>query len=245
MRKAVALFALLMPLVTAVAQTNITSPEQAFGFKPGTDRKLADWNQLTAYFKTLSSQSDRIHYDELGKTTEGRPFIAVTISSADNLAHLEEYRGIQTQLADPRNTTEEQAKQLIARGKTVLVVTCNIHSTEIASSQSATEFAYRLAAENSPEIQSILQNVIVVLVPSLNPDGQQLVVDWYKKYLGTPYEGSNPVVLWHHYTGHDDNRDWSSFTQVETRLAVEKVINPWHPQILYDLHQMGAYGPRI
>src|ERR1700744_3529031 len=131
-----------MPLVTAVAQTNITPPEQAFGFRPGTDRKLADWNQLTSYFKTLSSQSDRVHYDEVGKTTEGRPFIAVTISSADNLAHLEEFRRIQAQLADPRTTTEEQAKELIARGKTVVVVTCNIHSTEIASSQSATEFAY-------------------------------------------------------------------------------------------------------
>ena len=245
MRKAVALFALLMPLVTAAAQTNITSPEQAFGFKPGTDRKLADWNQLTAYFKMLSSQSDRVHYDEVGKTTEGRPFIAVTISSADNLAHLEDFRKIQAELADPRTTTEEQAKQLISRGKTVLVVTCNIHSTEIASSQSAPEFAYRLATEKSSEIEFILQNVIVVLVPSLNPDGQQLVVDWYKKYLGTPYEGSSPVVLWHHYVGHDDNRDWSSFTQVETRLAVEKVINPWHPQILYDIHQMGSTGPRI
>lgn len=245
MRKAVALFSLLMPLLTAVAQTNITSPEQAFGFKPGTDRKLADWNQLTSYFKTLGSQSNRVHYDEVGKTTEGRPFIAVTISSPDNLSHLEDLRKIQEQLADPRTTSPELAKELIARGKTVLVVTCNIHSTEIASSQSATEFAYRLATENTPEIQSILQNVIIVLVPSLNPDGQQLVVDWYKKYLGTPYEGSSPVVLWHHYVGHDDNRDWSSFTQVETQLAVEKIINPWHPQILYDLHQMGSNGPRI
>ena len=169
----------------------------------------------------------------------------MTISSAENIAHLAEYKEIQAKLADPRVTTEDQAKDLIARGKTVLVVTCNVHSTEIASSQSASLFAYRLATENSPEVQSILKNVIIVLVPSLNPDGQQLVVDWYKKYLGTPFEGSSPVVLWHHYVGHDDNRDWSSFTQVETRLAVEKIINPWHPQILYDLHQMGSNGPRI
>ncbi len=181
----------------------------------------------------------------MGTTTEGRPFVTVTISSAENIAHLAEYKDIQAKLADPRVTTEDQAKGLIARGKTVLVVTCNVHSTEIASSQSASLFAYRRATENSPEIQAILKNVIIVLVPSLNPDGQQLVVDWYKKYLGTPYEGSSPVVLWHHYVGHDDNRDWSSFTQVETRLAVEKIINPWHPQILYDLHQMGSNGPRI
>jgi hypothetical protein len=245
MKRSIALLSVLFAAFVATAQQKITSPEAAFGFKPGTDRKLADWNELTAYFKKLGTESNRIRYEELGKTTEGRPFITVTISSADNLAHLERYKEIQRKLADPRTTSPEEAKQLIADGKTVLVVTCNIHSTEIASSQSATEFAYQLATEDTPKIRSILQNVIIVLVPSLNPDGQQLVVDWYKKYLGTPYEGGSPVVVWHHYVGHDDNRDWSSFTQVETRLAVDKVINPWHPQILYDIHQMGSNGPRI
>ncbi len=245
MKQAFAWVLFAVSSVIAVAQGPVTSPETAFGFKPGTDRKLADWKDLTAYYKRLSTESDRVQYKELGKTTEGRPFVALTISSPDNLAHLEDYRKIQYALADPRLTSEEQAKQLIAKGKTVLVVTCNIHSTEIASSQSAAEFAYQLATGNSPEIQSILQNVIIVLVPSLNPDGQQLVVDWYKQYLGTPYEGASPVVLWHHYTGHDDNRDWYAFTQVETQLTVDKVINAWRPQILYDIHQMGAYGPRI
>ena len=244
--KRLAAFALILSSVAFAAPAKkITSPTEAFGFEPGTDRKLADWKELTAYFQKLASESDRVRYQEVGKTTEGRPFIAVTISAAENLAKLEHYKEIQHRLADPRITPADDAKKLIAEGKTVLVVTCNIHSTEIASSQSATEFAYRLATDSSPEIQNILHNVIIVLVPSLNPDGQQLVVDWYKKYLGTPYEGSSPVVLWHHYTGHDDNRDWSSFTQVETRLAVEKVINPWHPQILYDIHQMGSNGPRI
>jgi hypothetical protein len=245
MKKILLLFAIASQVALAASAKHITSPEEAFGFTPGTDRKLADWTQLTAYFEKIATESDRIRYAELGKTTEGRPFIAVTISAPENLAHIERYQEIQRKLADPRTTTPDQAKQLIAEGKTVLVVTCNIHSTEIASSQTATEFAYRLATGDTPEIRSILHNVIIVLVPSLNPDGQQLVVDWYKKYLGTPYEGTSPVVLWHHYVGHDDNRDWSSFTQIETRLAVEKVINPWHPQILYDLHQMGSNGPRI
>src|ERR1700722_13865682 len=246
MTKLFALVLLSISSATAVvAQKPITSPEAAFGFNPGTDRKLADWSELTTYFKKLARQSDRVRYDEVGKTTEGRPFITVTISAPENLAHLAHYQEIQRKLADPRTTSADQAKQLIAEGKTVLVVTCNVHSTEIASSQSATEYAYQLATGDTPRIRSILHNVIIVLVPSLNPDGEQLVVDWYKKYLGTPYEGTNPVVLWHHYVGHDDNRDWSSFTQVETRLAVEKVINPWHPQILYDLHQQGADAARI
>src|SRR6202789_275929 len=140
MRKFVGLLLLLVSSV-AVAQKHITSPEAAFGFKPGTDRKLADWSELTAYFKKLASESDRIRYDEVSKTTEGRPFITVTISAPENLAHLAHYQEIQRKLADPRTTSSDEAKQLITEGKTVVVVTCNIHSTEIASSQSATEFA--------------------------------------------------------------------------------------------------------
>jgi hypothetical protein len=231
--------------VHAATATQVTSPEEAFGFKPGADRKLADWLELTAYYQKLASQTDRVRYAELGKTTEGRPFVALTISAPENLMRLAEYQEIQRKLSDPRLTSPQEAKNLIARGKTILVVTCNVHSTEIASSQSASEFAYRLATADTPDILSILHNTIIVLVPSLNPDGQQLVVDWYKKYLGTPYEGSSPVVLWHHYVGHDDNRDWYSFTQVETRLTVEKVLNAWRPQIVYDLHQMNSNGPRI
>jgi hypothetical protein len=247
MKRLIALLvaALLTGTAYAASPKHITSPKEAFGFEPGTDRKLADWTELVAYFQKLGKESDRVHFEELGMTTEGRPYISVTISSADTIAHLDRYKEIQRKLADPRITTPEEAKQLIAEDKTVIVVTCNIHSTEIASSQSATEFAYKLATGDTPEINNILKNVIVVLVPSQNPDGEQIVTDWYKKYLGTPYEGSGPVVLWHHYTGHDDNRDWATFTQVETQLAVEKVINPWHPQILYDLHQQGEDAARI
>jgi len=245
MKRIAAALLLFSSVALAAPAKHITSPTEAFGFQPGADRKLADWKELTAYFQKLGTESNRVRFEEVGKTTEGRPFITVTISAPDNIAKLAHYKQIQSKLADPRITTPEEAKQLVSEGKTILVVTCNIHSTEIASSQSATEFAYQLATGDTPRIRAILQNVIVVLVPSLNPDGQQLVVDWYKKYLRTPYEGSSPVVLWHHYTGHDDNRDWSSFTQIETRLAVEKVINPWHPQILYDLHQQGQDAARI
>jgi hypothetical protein len=245
MKRVAALLILLIGIGSAIAQQAVTSPESAFGFKLGTDRKLADWNQLTAYYKKLSIESSRIHYEELGKTTEGRPFIAVTISAPENLAHLDHYLDIQRRLADPRITSPDEAQKLIVEGKTIVAVTANIHSTEIASSQSVAQFAYELATEDTPRIQAILQNVIIVLVPSQNPDGEQLVVDWYKKYLGTPYEGTQPVVIWHHYTGHDDNRDWATFTQVETRLTTEKVLNRWHPQILYDMHQQGENAARI
>jgi Zinc carboxypeptidase len=245
MKRVIAALIVLFASTPSFGQKHIASPQEAFGFKPGTDRKLADWNQLDAYYKKLSTQSDRVRYEQLGKTTEGRPFIAITISAPGNLAHLDHYLDIQRRLADPRITSPEEAKKLIAEGKTILAVTANIHSTEIASSQSVAQFAYELATGSTPRIQSILHNVIIVLVPSQNPDGEQLVVDWYKKYLGTPYEGNQPVVIWHHYTGHDDNRDWATFTQVETRLTTEKVLNRWHPEILYDMHQQGADAARI
>ena len=235
----------VIALATAGAQTmHITSPREQFGFEPGTDRKLADWSELTAYYQKLASQSDRVRYQELGKTMEGRPFVMLTISSAENLQHLDEYKEIAQRLADPRTTTPEQAKDLIARGKTVMIITFNIHSTEIASSQTAAAFAYKLATSEDSAVQDVLRNVILLLIPSQNPDGEQLVVDWYKKTLGTPSEGSSPPVLYAKYVGHDDNRDWVGLTQLEQQHTA-RVINEWHPQILYDLHQQGADAPRL
>jgi hypothetical protein len=234
----------LAGLMAQARADQITTPAEAFGFEPGTDRKLADWPQLTAYYQKLAAQSDRVRYQELGKTTEGRPFVMLTVSAPENLAHLDEYKSIVTKLSDPRTTSAEEAKSLIARGKTVMIITFNIHSTEIASSQTAAEFAYRMASSSDPDVVTTLENVILLLIPSQNPDGEQLVVDWYKKTLGTPAEGSNPPVLYAKYVGHDDNRDWVGLTQPETQYTA-KAINEWHPQILYDLHQQGANAPRI
>lgn len=246
MRRIGVLACVLLGLATqASAQTrHITTPLEQFGFEPGTDRKLADWTQLTAYYQKLATESDRVRFQELGKTTEGRPFVMLTVSSPENLAHSEEYKKIVTQLSDPRTTSPEEAKSLIAHGKTVMIITFNIHSTEIASSQTAAEFAYRMASSSDPDVMTTLGNVILLLVPSQNPDGQQLVVDWYRKTLGTAAEGSNPPVLYAKYVGHDDNRDWVGLTQVETQYTA-RAINEWHPQILYDLHQQGANAPRI
>jgi hypothetical protein len=148
MKRLIAALFVLSAAIPNFGQKHVTSPEEAFGFKLGEGRKLADWNQLTAYYKKLSTESGRIRYEELGKTTEGRPFIAVTISAPENLAHLDHYLDIQRRLADPRITSPEEAKKLVAEGKTILAVTANIHSTEIASSQSVALFAYKLATEN-------------------------------------------------------------------------------------------------
>jgi hypothetical protein len=230
----------------------IPTPASALGFKIGEDRKLAKWEQFVAYFRQLAVASDRVNVDELGKTTLGRPFILATISSAENLQRLDEFKEIQRKLADPRllgqpddRSAEAAASELIRQGKTVVVMTFSIHSTEVGGTFTATELAYRLAAENTPEISEILQSTIILMVPSLNPDGTDIVAEWYRKTLGTPAEGTAPPELYHHYTGHDNNRDWYAFTQIETQLTVDKLLNVWRPQILHDVHQMGGGGARF
>jgi hypothetical protein len=211
----------------------------------GADHLVLDWDKVVSYFQTIQANSGRIRVDELGKSTEGRPFIAATIASPETLRQLDRYREIQRRLADPRITSEAEAQNLIAEGKTIVLITCSIHATELASTQTAVEFAYRLLTEDTPRIRAILQNTIFLLVPSLNPDGVDIVTRWYRRTLGTPFEGTGPPELYQKYVGHDNNRDWYMFTQKETQLTVAKLHNVWHPQIVYDVHQMGSNAARI
>lgn len=232
---------------TTAARTAVPAPRDVIGFTPGDDRKLASWAQIVDYFKRLARASDRVKFEELGKTTLGRPFVLATISSAANLARLDRFREIQHKLADPRtfNNSDAEAGKLIAEGRTIVLITCGIHSTEVGGNLVSMNIAYRLASDDSPETREILDRCIVLLVPSLNPDGVDIVKNWYDKTLGTPAEGTSPPELYHHYTGHDNNRDWYAFTQVETQLTVDKVQNIWHPQIVHDIHQQGDTGTRF
>jgi hypothetical protein len=227
---------------------SIPSPEDVIGFSPGDDRKLASWNQVVSYFQKLDEASDRVKFQVLGKTTMDAPFVLATISAPENLARLELYRKIQEQLADPRKlgrNRDEKARRLIARGKTIVLITCGIHSTEVGSTLSSMLIAHRLASANDPQTLEILRNTIILLVPSLNPDGVDIVKNWYDKTLGTPYEGTEPPELYHKYVGHDNNRDWYAFSQVETKITVDKIHNVWHPQIVHDIHQQGSFGSRL
>lgn len=211
----------------------------------GADRVLLNWDQVVSYFRVLAGSSSRIRLHELGKTTEGRPFVAATISDAETLRNAGYFLDIQKRLADPRKTPEPAAKELIHEGKVVVLITCSIHSTEVASTFSAIEFAYRLVTSEDARTRAILANTIVLLVPSLNPDGVDLVADWYRRTLGTLYEGTAPPQLYQKYVGHDNNRDWYIFSQKETRLAVSQIHNVWHPEIVYDVHEQGPYGSRL
>ncbi len=211
----------------------------------GADRTVLDWDRVVSYFQSLARASNRITVRELGRTTEGRPFIAAWISSPDTLRRLDYYRSIQERLADPRQVDASRAEPIIAQGKAVVMITCSIHATEIGSSHTAAEFAWRLLTEDSPSVRAILDNVILLLVPSLDPDGMDLVTGWYRKTLGTPFEGTMPPHLYQKYTGHDNNRDWYIFSQQETRVAVSKLHNIWHPHIVYDVHQQGPNASRM
>jgi len=235
----------LLLLAVCSAQGAVPSPKTHFGHEIGVDRELLDWDKVVSYFRTLEQTSDRIRVEELGKTAEGRPFIAATIAEPETLSNLEHYRDIQRRLADPRITSEAEAEELIAHGKTVVLITCSIHSTEVASTHTAVEFAYRLLTEDKPRFRTILHNTILLLVPSLNPDGVDIVTRWYRRTLDTAYEGTSPPELYNRYVGHDNNRDWYMFTQPETRLTVAKLHNVWHPQIVYDVHQQSPYASRI
>jgi hypothetical protein len=238
-----ALAALLWLAVGLVAA--VPSPESYFGHPMGADGSVLDWSQVVSYFRAVEAASDQIRVEVLGKSTEGRPFIAATIAAPDTLRNLDRYREIQRRLADPRLTPEAEADPLIAQGKTVVLITCSIHATELASTQTAVEFAWRLLTQDQPRFRAILQNTIFLLVPSLNPDGVDLVTHWYRRTQGTPYEGTAPPELFQKYTGHDNNRDWYMFTQQETQLTVARLHNVWHPQIVYDVHQQGPNSARL
>ena len=223
----------------------VPSPASVLGWEPGADRKLPSWKQVTDYFAAVDKASPRVSVRTLGKTTLGRPFIVAFISDSATLANLPRYQKIQQQLMDPRQRTAATRASLIAQGKNVILITSSIHSTEVGGFLTPFVITDRLARADSPEAKSILANTIIMLVPSQNPDGVDIVGDWYRSTLDTPAEGTNPPVLYHFYTGHDNNRDWYAFTQKETRYTVDSLYTPWVPQIVNDVHQQGANAGRI
>jgi hypothetical protein len=228
-----------------LGQGRLTSPEEFFGFRLGSDRKVASWDKMVAYYGLLAKESRKIKVVDMGPTTEGRPFLLVLISSAENLAAAERLRGIGLRLSDPRGLGEAEAKKLAAEGKAVVCQSMSLHATEIGGAQMAPELAYDLLAKTDEETRRILDNVIFLLVPSFNPDGLVMVADWYAKTLGTEYEGSGLPWLYHKYAGHDNNRDAFMTNLVESQYMAKILFRDWVPQAYVDHHHMGSYGARI
>jgi hypothetical protein len=246
LRKVSSVFFIGFLLAAATFGQGVPSPSSVLGFNPTDDKTIADWKQITDYFFKLDRASDKVLVREIGRSTLGKPLIVAFISSADNIKHLDKYRQISAKLADPRTVTDAaEAEQLIRNGKAIVSISCSIHSTEIVASQMSMNLAYELATSSDADTKEILDNTILLLIPSPNPDGVQIVADWYRKTLGTKSEGSAPPELYHHYAGHDDNRDWFMLNLAETQAITKLFWQQWFPQLVYDVHQQGQNASRF
>jgi hypothetical protein len=224
----------------------IPDPETFFGFRMGTDNKLARWDRIVDYLEQVGQTSDRVRVRRLGDSTDGNPFLLVEVTSPSTIADIDRYRQLERRLYFQDGVPDAgQRDEIFAQGKLVVAVTCSIHANEVGATQMAVELVHTLATETSPRIRKILDNVILLLVPSLNPDGQIMITDWFDRNLGTPYATSPLPRLYHRYVGHDNNRDMYMFTQKESQLTAHLLWKEWFPAVWLDEHQMAATGARI
>lgn len=238
--------ALVLLLLAAPAHAqSLESPEAFFGFRMGADTELASWPRIREYFERIARASDRVELVDLGPTTDGNRLMGAVVSAPENIARLDAIKAANRRLADPRTLSPEEAKAVAATHKAVLVIGASIHATEIGATQAANELLYGLATTEDPALVASLREVVLILVPSLNPDGHVLVVDWYGRHKGTPFEGSPMPWLYHKYVGHDINRDAFMLNMNENRSLARFFYRDWHPQVFLTMHQMGPRGPRF
>ena len=229
----------------AQSRTGIPAPESVFGFTAGADYKLATYDQSIEYFRKLAAGSRSIRLVEAGKTSQGRTMYFALISSPKNIANLDRHREIWQRLAHPQGLTDAEAQKLAAEGAALVHIDGGLHATEVAGPQHAPLLAYDLLRKaNEPATKAMLDNVVVMLWPTINPDGQQMVAEWYMKNVGTPYELSPLPQLYQEYVGHDNNRDAYMLNMIESR-AIEHTWRQWEPQIVYVHHQVGPFPTRI
>ena len=228
-----------------VAAQQVPTPESVLGHRVGADFHLATFEESIEYFELLDEASDRLELRQVGRSSYGRPVYIALISSAENLRDVERHREIALRLAHPKGLTDDEARALAAQGKAIVHIDGGLHSTEVAHAEHTIQLAHDLVTgDDDPEIRAILDNVILMLWPSINPDGQTMIAEWYRSNLGTPYEVSPAPFLYQKYVGHDNNRDGYMINQIESRMAT-RVTREWEPQILYNHHQSSPFPTRI
>jgi hypothetical protein len=249
--KTVRLFSILLLIcailsTSAIAQSSseIRSPESVFGFVPGSDRQLVDYGELVDYMQGLAAASDRVEMREVGTSPLGRTMYVAFISAPENLVRLDELREINKRLALDSEIPAEDRAELVRDGRVFLLETLSMHSGEVGPSQSLPIFAHRMATTDDPEILAQLDDVVLMMVLCHNPDGMDMVVEHYREYVGTKYEGSRLPQVYHKYVGHDNNRDFVTLTQDDTRVIAALYSTEWYPQVMVEKHQMGSTGPR-
>ena len=234
--------ALALTAALAAAQGKITSPKQEFGFNVGDDYQLVNYTQLTAYWKKLAKESDRMKLVEIGKSSEGRPMIMAIISSPKNLAKLDLYKQISRRLCLAQGLTDAEAKRLAAQGKAVVWIDGGLHASEIAGSQQLVELVYQMLSGRDDETLRILEDVVLLACP-VNPDGLEFVANWYLRDKDPLKRTMGGLPrLYQKYVGHDNNRDYYMVAQPETEYVSRQLFIEWDPQFIYNHHQSGPAG---
>lgn len=231
---------------SAFAQAqSITSPEEFFGFQMGADRKLANWNQLVEYYQLVGGESERMMVVDMGDTEMGSPFLALYISTPENLARLDEIKAYNNKLVDPRGIPMSEIDEAVENSVAIVVQSFGIHSNEVAAPQTAAETVYDMLTRDDEDMTRILNETLSIFIPAFNPDGQMMVVDWYMSNVGTEYETSPLPWLYHKYIGHDTNRDAFATNMASSGYGAHILFTEWNPQSYIDHHQMGAYSARL
>jgi hypothetical protein len=246
-RASVAIWLVAASAVLTAQSSRVPAPDTTFGFTPGADYKLATYDQSIEYFRRLAATSKYIRLVETGKTTQGRSMYFALISTPKNLDRIERYRQIAQRLAHPDGLTEQAARELARDGKPLIHIDGGLHSTEVAGGQHTPLLAHELISKGQsgdPYVEGILENVIVMLWPTINPDGQQIVAEWYMKNVGTAYELSPLPQLYQEYVGHDNNRDAYMLNMIESRV-IEQAWRDWEPSVVYVHHQAAPFPTRI
>jgi hypothetical protein len=238
------LFCIIGIVAMAQGTSEIPSPETWFGFKPGTDKLLFDYDQMVAYLKKVDEGSPRMSMQEIGESPQGKKMYLVFVSSPENISRLEEYKEVNRKLALDWEMSDEERDKLVDKGKVFMLFTLSMHSEEVGPSQAFPLVLYDLVTTEDPTRKEWLDQVVLMVVPNHNPDGMQMVVDHYKKYKGTIYEGSSLPGVYHKYVGHDNNRDFVALTQKDTRAIAAIYDTIWYPQVMMEKHQMGTTGVR-
>ena len=217
-------------------------PKPTFGqYTVGDDYFLANYTQFLQYVDQVVKVSDRIKVQQIGTSTEGRPFNLVIISSPENLKNVEQYRQTSVKLAKAEGLTDDEARKLAANGKAVIWIDGGLHATECVNAQAIFVLMYELLARNDEETKRILDNV-VVLLSLINPDGMDLVSDWYMQESDPLKRNMNTPRMYQKYVGHDNNRDSYMVTQIETEILNRQMFIEWIPQVVYNQHQTGPAG---
>ena len=237
------MFGAIVSRSAAGQRTPLPNPDASFGFPIGTDYKLFDYEQSIAYFRRLAAATNRVKLIDVGKTAFGRTFTVALISSAENLAHLDQIRRANMRLAHPDGLTDTEAHRLARDGKVIVDISGGLHASEIAGSQHTPLLAYELLAHaDDPRNKAILDNVVLFLWPSINPDGQDIVVNWCK--ARDDQKNPGPMELYEKYIGHDNNRDSYMLNVVESRV-IQRTWRDWEPDIIYVHHQSSPFPTRI